>query len=68
MMLPNVTVTKLKSKLRRVRIDDTLMTIMLLSDEPIIAITSSLLDDESEGTQASGFCPIVRIDEAWAEA
>lgn len=67
-MLTNLNATKIKSKLRRVRIDDTLMTIMLLNDEPIIAVASSLLDDEADSSRESGFCHIVRIDDAWAEA
>ena len=61
------TVAKTSSGLPRVRLDETLMTIMLLNELPIIAVTANLLDDEAVRAD-SNFCHIVRIDDEWVEA
>lgn len=54
------------AKLPRVPFDDTLMTIMLLNDQPIIAMTT---EDSPErfGLERPGYCHIVRIDRRWSE-
>ena len=66
-MQTQATVVKTSSGLPRVRLDETLMTIMLLNQQPIIAVTANLLDDEEEHANAE-FCHIVRVDDEWVEA
>lgn len=61
------TVMKRMSKLPRVQIDDTLLTIMLLNDRPIIAVASALWDDGGRAPERR-YCHIIRVGEQWAKA
>ena len=63
-----ISLSKAKSKLPRVPIDDALMTVMLLNDQPIIAIAADVQGDRSHGSKRNGYCHLVRVDDVWAEA
>ena len=52
------------AKMPRVRLDETLMTIMLLNEQPIIAVATERPRDGEPGH----YCHVVRMDEHWSEA